>query len=481
MPAENLTKKFVTNSTVLVGYQLTLCLPYVICSIFIGRLGSSLSLAAYGLTTTILNVGFHGILLGVQESLGVVCSRLYGAQMYRETWQYLWKSLLISFSLAALFHLFTLRSAELLMSIGIDMEVAMASQRLLKWSALSLYFQGAGQIASNFLSSQQITRPLLYLNFLSVALTYVLATFFFGLLGTDERGYAYTKICQEIFNMIYCMVVVMKHIDREYFEPPSIASIRNKLLDFLMLTGYTALAFYGEMIAFEINTYYAALLHNVDALAIWVTYINYTGLVYFASVGFGATVRNLVGSRIGERRIQEAKSESLLYFRLIGIFALVVIVLQLAYSENIARVFTKNEALVEGLQGNIKLYCISVFFTLITPGLNSLYRVVGKQTFMFYANVICYPLSTAIVNYFTCFVAGLGVLGINIGYIGCKVIVAIVLAIKLYWFIDWQYIEFNRDAMDSFHDSLIEKSMDESMVSVLSGKEMKTKALIDEN
>ena len=452
-------KSFLTSSSALVGYQLTVCMPFVICAVFIGHIGSSLSLAAYGLANTVMNMGFNGIIMGVQESLGVVCSRLYGAQQYKDIWRYLWKSIVIAFMLSVLFSLFSIYSKGILTSIGVEEDVAIATHRLLKRASIALYFQGINQVTNNFLSAQQVTKPLFYLNFISILIIYLFAHLFIGYMQLAEIGFAYTKICQEIFNSCYYLLLIVQYLDKSYFEAPSFDNIKENFWDFLLLNAYTTLSFYGECIAFEINIYYAALLHNVDALATWVTYINYTAFHYFISVGFGTTIRNLVGKRIGELKIAEARDESILYFKYIGIFSVVIIILQTHYREAIAMLFTNEPNIVLQLKENIALYSFSVFSTFIFPGLNTLYRVVNKERFMFWSNVVAYPLSLAIFNWLFCFSLGLGIRGINLGFVGCKVIVSGILAWYLYTRVEWKYLKQVDDIRSSFHEDLIERSI----------------------
>lgn len=214
--------------------------------------------------------------MGVQESLGVVCSKLNGAQKYKEMWRYLWKAIIISVSLAGLFHIFSINAKDILTTMGVEAEVAVACGALLKRCFFYLYIQCINQSFNNFLSSQQITKPLFYLNLISIFVVYSFASLFIGYLGWREIGFAYTKMCQEIFNLIYYIGVIVVCLNKKHFEWPNLASFRARLWDFLLLNTYTALAFYGESLAFEINIYYAALLHNLDGLATWVSFTNIT-------------------------------------------------------------------------------------------------------------------------------------------------------------------------------------------------------------
>lgn len=457
---DGLFKPFALNASALVGYQFTSYLSSVVCTIFIGRLGSSLSLASYGMTRTVLSVSFNGFILGVQESLGVVCSRFYGAEQYTDTWRYLWKSLFIAFLLAAGFHVLSFYSAGLLAAAGIEAVVAVACQRVLVRCAISLYFQGANQVINNFLTAQHITKPLFYLNFISIFIVYVFSSFFINYLELAEVGFAYTKLCQDVFNTCYYLSVLVLYVDKAHFEPPSFNSIKTHFWDYLILNIYTTLAFYGELIAFQIGIFYAALLHDVDALATWVTYVSFTSFHFYLAMGFGSTMRNLVGKRVGEYNIEAAKEESIVYFKYISYFATGVMVLQIYYTEEIARIYTSQQTVIDLLKSNINLFTIAVIPTFLGPSINTLYRVVGQEKFMFWVNVVIYPVWVAITSYIFCFGLDLKIYGLNIGHVLTKVLIVVLLAWHLYWNIKWRNLDGSSEENKSLYESLIERSID---------------------
>lgn len=460
MAKDGLLKDFALNSSALVGYQMTSYLSSVISTVFIGRLGDSLSLAAYGMARTVLGMGFNAFILGVQESLGVVCSRFYGAQQYTDLWRYLWKSLFIAFCLAAFCHVLCIYSTGLMLAINIEPEVAVSCNRLLRYCAISLYFQGTSQVINNFLSAQHVTKPLFYLNFMSIIIVYASSSLFINYLGMAELGFAFAKLCQDLFSTGYYIAVIVLYVDKSHFEAPSVQSIRTHFWNYLVLNVYTTLAFYGEILAFQIGTYYAALLHNVDALATWVTYIGFTAFHFFTSMGFGSATRNIVGRRVGEHNIIAARSESIRCMRYITVVSIVIIVLEQYYRDSIARIFTSKESIVEQLKPNIDLFSVGVISTLLGPSVNSLYRIVGKESFMFWVNVVYYPVAIAISSYIFCFTMGLGVWGLNLAHVLTKVMVCTALGWHLYYNIEWENPAKPEVEAVSVQESLIERSID---------------------
>lgn len=66
----------------LIGSQLAISLPFGVCAICIGYLEDEISLSAFGLSSTIINVFFNGFFFGFQEVLGSYASRGFGSKDY---------------------------------------------------------------------------------------------------------------------------------------------------------------------------------------------------------------------------------------------------------------------------------------------------------------------------------------------------------------------------------------------------------------
>ena len=431
-------KNFIATASALVGYQLTICMPYVICAFLIGRIGSSFSLSSYGLSITIANIGFYCFVMGIQEAIGVVCSKLYGNGQYNTMWKYLWKSLLFVLVITGFFHLFSLFSTQILLAINIDMKIALPSGRLLKLMSMSLYLQGINEIMNNFLSAQNITKPLFYLNLISIAIVYLTGDLFINHLGYAELGYGYMKICQESFHFIYYIFVVIKYTNLDYVEWPSAENIKDDFWPFFKENIYTIMTYYGSVVIFEINTYLAALLHDVDALAIWVAFSNVTIIHYFTSVGLGAAMRNLVGKRIGESRIDLARNESISYLKYMTVFSIFLTILTFICSDGIAGIFTAKYTVTRGLSKNLKFFSICIPWVLILPSTKTLYRVLNQASVMIVLTTLVFPASYLIFSYLFCLYFRFGVEGIVVSGVPITLLKSGVLLLYLYINIDWR-------------------------------------------
>ena len=449
---------FLTTSSILVGYQLTICLPFAICTIFIGRLGDPVALAAYGLMCTIINITFNGFTLGVQESIGVVTAKLFGANKIDEISGYFWKAMCLTTILAIIFHIFTYFVYDLMILISVQEEVALPCANVLKKSAYFIYFQGINGVYNNFLSGMHVTKPIFYLNVISIFIVFFFAKMYILEWGFREVGFAYTKLTQEMINTCFYTILLLSKIDKRTYSWPSFAKFFDGFWSYMKHNVYTSLSFYGELIAYEVNTYYAALLHDVVELATWVTVMNFAGLFYFGSIGFANAIRNMIGSRVMKKEIKEAKRDSGHYIVYVLGVSLVIIALILYYSTLIAEVFTASDDLVEKVAFNIRIYCFNLFPTLILLSFNTLYRVVGRDEIQFAVNIIAFPIAIIIVSFLFCFVFGLKVEGLTISFSICKLLSVIFLAWVLYRVIEWNVDKINIfDADEEEQKSLIKE------------------------
>lgn len=62
-----------------VGAQIAICLPFLICAAYMGRLDDETALASFGACLAMVNICFNCFYLGFLEVLGSHASRGFGA------------------------------------------------------------------------------------------------------------------------------------------------------------------------------------------------------------------------------------------------------------------------------------------------------------------------------------------------------------------------------------------------------------------
>ena len=115
-------------------------------------------------------------------------------------------------------------------------------------------------------------------------------------LNFREIGFAYAASLQELSNTIYYIYYLYKREDFSF--RPDFYNNSGKL-KYCWKSFVTSFSFYGNFIAFEINSYFAALLHDPNKLAIWVSLTYTLSIIYFINIGISFNIRNLIGHQIG--------------------------------------------------------------------------------------------------------------------------------------------------------------------------------------
>ena len=442
----------------LVAYQLSIGLPFVICGVMIGLLGDSFSLAVFGLACTYLNILLYSILNGITENLGVNCSTLFGRGDYAKMNAFFWKSLLSVFFLFLLFVLSTYYAYEMLAAIDVLPDVAYSTGILLRASIPYIFFQALNNTLVSYLASQQITQHLAYVNGLSIVVVFFAARYFIFEMNYKEIGFAYTKLIQEFLNTICYIYLLVKFGKRESLAVPTVATICTGYLSYLRNLGITVLSFYGEFIGFEANTYFAALLHDISELALWSTLVNFSGIIFFISLGFSNSFRTFLGETIGKRQYMRARTDSQHYLIYLGLFSMATILLLAAFKYEVGYMYTGDEALSVRMADILVVYTINVFPTLAFYSVCSIYRLLDYEGYLFRLTTVIYPAMVVVSSYFFCFPLGLKVYGINWGFSLSKAVIIVYMIWKLYTDIDWSSHAQSKDlAKGESREELLEQ------------------------
>lgn len=424
----------------LIAYQLAIGLPFVICGVMIGILGDSFSLGVFGLGNTYINMIFNSILNGLTENLGVHCSQLYAAKKYEKMGSYFWKGLASIFCLTAAFMISTFYSYDILTAIDVQDNVAYATSLLLQASIPYLFLQAINSLLVSYLASQSLTDSLVYINTLSIAVVFISAKLFILDWNMKEIGFAYTKLIQEAVNFCCYAYLLIKKADRNTLVKPGFALVVNGSWNYIKGLSITVLSFYGEFIGFEVNTYFAALLHDISELALWCTLINFSGIVFFISVGFSNAFRTFIGSMIGERKFTKARILSQHYLVYLGLFSMLAIVLLLVFRYQIGYLYTGDLMLSRRMADILVVYTLNVFPTLAFYSIASIYRLLGHDAFLFQMATIVYPIMVVISSYVFCFPMHLKVYGINLGFSLSKMVIVLYMIYRLYKKVDWKAV-----------------------------------------
>lgn len=421
----------------LIAYQLSIGLPFIICCVMIGIVGDSFSLGVFALSNTFINMFYNSILNGITENVGVYCSQLYASRQYGLMGSYFWKGMTSMIVLTVLFIILTGYSMSLLTFINVQEHVAYSTSIMLSASIPYLFLQGLNNLLVSYIASQSLTQPLIYINTLSIGVVLIFSKLFILDWNMKEIGFTYTKLVQETFNTICYLYVLFQMGNKNTLVQPHILIILQGYWRYLKKLWITVLSFYGEFIGFEINTYFAALLHDISELALWCTLISFSGIIFFISVGFSNAFRTFLGNLIGQGEYKKARTLSQHYIVYLGLFSMVMTALLLVFKYQIGYIYTGDAVLAYRMADILVVYCINVFPTLVFYSLASIYRLLGQDQFLFKMTTIVYPIVVVTSSFIFCFPMHMKVYGINLGFSLSKMAITSYMIYNLYWKIKW--------------------------------------------
>ena len=433
--SKDLISEFSKNASNLVGVQLTICLPLIICLLYIGRLGDPISLGAFGIASTIMNMIFNAVILGIQETFGVKASKFFATKNFVDFNKIFWKTVFLTTILIFLFAILAVYSTDLLIFINIQPQIAIPAGELLIKSIPFLIFLGFNQVLQNCISVQKKENYLFIMNITSIFLVLIIAPIFIIKLNYREIGFAYTKLIQESINFIYFIIIIYKKCDHRAISIPTLKIFSN-FKNYIKELSITILSFYGECIAYEVNTYFAAILNDIDQLATWVTLMNYGVIIYFSSIGLSFTVRNMISHRLHEKK-KNVREDFMVFVFYIFVIALVVIIFQIVFRDNLASFFTSYKKIHPLFEKIMFIYVLNVFPTLVLYTLNTVLRVIDQNCFQFFINTFFLPIIIVFTSYFFCIYQNMGVIGLFWSCGICKSLTVVILIIALFFKFSW--------------------------------------------
>ena len=313
---------------------------------------------------------------------------------------------------------------------------------------LTIYFlplQALTQIFQTYCASQKITNPFIFSNLISIGISIYFGKLYIIDKGYAEIGFCYTRIIQETFNLVFAFIILIWRGNSETLIKPSLELIKDNFGSYFWYTTKTAISFYGECISFELNTYFAALLHDITELAAYVSIINAMIYVFFISIGFANTFRTNIGNTLGTGNINKARKDSIIYTIIVALFSVVFIILIAVFNNQIAVIYTGHNNATPIVATGILVYCFNIFPTFILYSQSSLLRYLNRNNLALQTTAILMPIIVLILSGFLAFKADLKTVGLIWGFFGSKLVAMLVFFYVIYT-VDWKnsYRQFKK-------------------------------------
>ncbi len=281
----------------------------------------------------------HMVMYGVASGTGIFASQFYGAEDHRNLKRAFGLSFLLSF-LNAIFWFLMIQffAFQLLYFYLPNPEVIQYSLQYLNIIKYSMIFSSMSFAFSFIYRSVYQPKVAVTINFISMILNIVLNFILIPLIGIQGAALA-TLIAQIIRFIIYIIFSKrtnqpfigtfkeMFSFDKEFIFPIVKKTIPLLVNETLFGFGMTMFAKYFGMLGKEsMDAYYVGnQIYNIFLFAVY---------------GFGGAISVLVGTRLGEGKIEQAKEDVREYLKLSFIMAISIVVLMLLFAKPMVQLFS---------------------------------------------------------------------------------------------------------------------------------------------
>lgn len=343
---------------------------------------------------------------------------------------------IITFFLLVFWTFISFYTLPILKFLTIDEEIAIRTDAMMRITVYFIPLQAINQILQTFVSSQEVTLPFNISNIISIFISIYFGRKFIIDDNYREIGFCYTRIVQELFNVIFSSCVFFFYVKKDTLLPPSWKLICTNFYSDFKYTVKTAFGFYGECLSFEVNTYFAAMMHNITELAAYVAIINCVVYVFFISIGLANTIRVVIGKTLGEKNINKARKDSIIYVLSILLLSVIFVVLVMIFRWEIALIYTGHNDATPIVAMGLLIYCTNVFPTFILYSLSTVMRYLDKNTLAVFSTTIIMPILVILISGFLCFNMKMGALGLIWGFFLSKSVAVIIYFVAIYT-ADW--------------------------------------------
>ncbi|WCJ27663.1 MATE efflux family protein [Euphorbia peplus] len=417
----------------------------VVTQAFIGNLGEN-QLAAYALIQ-IISIRFA---IGMSSATETLCGQAFGAKQQQMMGIYLQKSWIINFITATLLLPVFIFSSKIFQLLGQDKQVSEIAGYISYWFVPILYSLCFTNSLQKFLQTQMKNLVVGWLSVASFVVHVLLSWMFVSVLGWGISGAMFSMVISSWFILVGMLVYVFGGWCPHSWKGFSSAAF-SELFPLLKLSVSS-----GVMLCLE--TWYNAVLvllagymknatTLISALSIC---LNVTGWEFMFCLAFLVSSSVRVSNELGKGDANAAKFAIKVIISISIIVGVVFFVLCLALDQQIARIFTNVEAVIEAVSKLSVLLAFSVLLNSFQTVLTGVAIGAGRQSMVAYINITSYYFVGVPLGIVLGYVANLQIQGIWIG-----MIVGVVMQVSILGYItsttDWnEQIRRASERLDRF-------------------------------
>lgn len=290
-----------------------------------------------------------------------------------------------------------------------------------------------------FCTAQKIDKPFGVSNIVSIVICACITGWLVNGLQVGIHVFSICKVIIELSNLGAILYSLIYCIEKDSLVKISLKDVfSNDFMGFLKFGFKMIFALYAEFIGFEINTYMAGITHDQDQISAFVSWVNFTNIVFAIGLGLGNVSRINISNYVGEKRFVEAKNLTTFYVFACSVIGIIFFIVILLLKHSISSIYTNLPGVTYWLDTIFMYYSIGAFVEIMMGTLCTIMRISNRTGQVIILVIICFMLQLPIQSYVFCFILGGGVVGLVVSFILSSVTINSLYAYFIFKHIDWK-------------------------------------------
>merc|ERR1712226_169877 len=376
--------------------------PYLlnmISLIFVAFYADATLTAGFGLGNAIFMFFWQTFTQVNGETQGIGCSKAFGASDWKNMRLGFYRGLCWNYLVTIASTFLYLYIDKLLVAAGFEPEMTSQAHKMVVSMIPALYLQTINEMIRNYLMSQSVSKPFVWINLVSFAFFPVGGYYIIYWSNWGISGFGLFKFIVETLNCIGLCIVMKKYGHEESIKREPIKEILNPsaMKQYMKDFGKILAGWYASYFGLEVNTILCGMLADAVVMACWVSYMNVFAIVWTIGAGLAISTRTACGLSLGEKNYMLARKYALMGYLLAFFYSCVGGTLIICLNKQIAEAFTEVPEVITPLRFQIVLMGICTFLAGSGATGATMFRTINKTniyTMMMLVNQVL--LSTTI-------------------------------------------------------------------------------------
>lgn len=377
-------------------------IPLTFTYYMLGSRGDLYLTSTLGLGLTVQCFSFSFI-YGFGDAIGILGSRLYGAGKHSEYTVLFGKTMVLMLTCLIVSETSIILSPITLRALGIREDLSARVVWFLRCNMAERAIDCFNTIGRCVIVSQELSWVFLYMNVICLSVFFITSTTCFTVFHMGVGGYVIARYGKTITEFILQIYFMMNYAEKEMLYVPKLSAVFSGIHKILPFYLYSGFGIYGEIMAVEASSQFAAYSGDLSQLSAYVSLLN---IIYFLgsiALGMNNTLRTHCNIEKGRKDITKMFWTAKLYYKYAICTAIGFSFLVFTFAYKIASVFTTDRDTIGNLTHILRIYAfiLPVDFNMGFSG--TFLRTLDKANQLFYCNAIYFPsimmVSASITTY----------------------------------------------------------------------------------